>query len=59
MIIIHTDTEVLWAGLEERVLLGLGPGLATEGSRGGLLAGSGLGLGLVIETRQSARLYAA
>ena len=50
MIIIHTDTEVLGAGLEERVLLGLGAFAGAEGSGGGLLTG-GLGLGrLVIET---------
>ena len=51
MIIIHTDTEVLGARLEERVLLGLGAFAGAEGSGGGLLTG-GLGLGrLVIETR--------
>ena len=50
IIIIHTDTEVLGAGLEERVLLGLGAFAGAEGSGGGLLTG-GLGLGrLVIET---------
>ena len=51
MIIIHTDTEVLRARLEERVLLGLGAFAGAEGSGGGLLARSFGAFGLVIETR--------
>ena len=54
-IIQRTDTEVLGARLEEGVLLNLGALAGAEGRRGRLLAGLG-GLGLVIETRRSARL---
>ena len=47
----HTNTEVLGASLEERVLSVLA-GLAGEGGSSGLLSGLG-GLGLVIETNIS------
>ena len=54
-----TDAEVLGARLEEGVLLNLrGALVCAVGGRGGLL-GSFRGLGLVIETSLSARLYAA
>ena len=53
-----TNTEVLGARFEERVLLDLGTLAGAEGRRGGLLSGLS-GLGLVIETSLSARLYAA
>lgn len=47
-----TDTKVFGTRLEERVLRGLGGLAGTKGCSGGLLTGSGLGLGrLVIETR--------
>lgn len=47
---LHTNTEVLGSGLEERVLLSLGALAGAERSGGGLLTG-GLGFGgLVIET---------
>lgn len=49
----RTDTEVLRARLEERVLLDLARGLGAEGGGGGLLAGGFAGLGLVIETNIS------
>ena len=52
-----TDTEVLGTRLKKRVLLDLGT-LAGEGRRGRLLCGL-IGLGLVIETRQSAWLSGA
>ena len=45
-----TNTEVLGARFEERVLLDLGTLAGAEGRRGGLLSGLS-GLGLVIETR--------
>ena len=47
----HTNTEVLGAGLEERVLGALAR-LGGKGGRGGLLTGLGL-RGLVIETNIS------
>ena len=48
-----TNTEVLGARFEERVLLDLGTFVGAEGRRGGLLAGLS-GLRLVIKTRQLA-----
>lgn len=49
----RTNAEVLGGRLEEGVLLGLGSLASTEGGSSGLLSGSGLLGGLVIETRVS------
>ena len=47
----RTDTKVLGVNLEQRVLLCLGGLARTEGGRGGFLACSRFGFGLVIETK--------
>ena len=47
----RTDTKVLGISLERRALLRLGGLARTKGGRGGFLACSGLGFGLVIETK--------
>ena len=47
----RTDTKVLGIGLEQKVLLRLGGLACTKGGRGGFLACSGFGFGLVIETK--------
>lgn len=44
----RTDTEVFGTRLEERVLRSLGGLAGTEGRSGGLLTGSGLGLGRLV-----------
>jgi hypothetical protein len=49
-----TNAKVLRRRLEQRVLLGLGGFAGAEWRGGGLLAGSGLGLGLVMETSEQA-----
>jgi hypothetical protein len=48
------NTKVFWGSLKERVLLGLCGFAGSEGSSGGLLAGSRLGFGgLVMETKSA------
>ena len=49
----RTDTKVLGMSLKQRVLLRLGGLARTKGGRGGFLAFSGFGFGLVIETKSA------
>jgi len=47
----HTDTKVLGISLKQRVFLRFGGLARTKGGRGGFLASSGFGFGLVIEAK--------